>query len=195
MKNIKKPLIFLGLIFLGSCASNITTKKSEGVSFNEFRSFAYLPNTTFEINEFNRNADNSVEPSLVAFMNNEMTKRGYAIDNENPDLLLLLRTNRELNSNENTKTKYEQASSGGSSGGGSPNFASTGASGGKKYLSNSESEANNKPYKMGSLAVEIYDRKTKELVWVGKAENVKSHISDQTLMQQMLLEIFKKFPK
>ncbi|MEM1338772.1 MAG: DUF4136 domain-containing protein [Bacteroidota bacterium] len=194
MKNSTKIQLILVVVVLVGCASNIKTKKTIAGNFNEFQTFAYLPNTTFDINAFNSDADNSVEAALVASMNNEMIKKGYSINNEDPDLLLLLRTNRELNSNENTKSKYEQASSGGSTGS-SPNYSSTGTSGGKRYLSNDESTTNNIPYKRGSLAVEMYDTKTKELVWVGVAENVKTHISDQTLMERMLKEIFKKFPE
>ena len=194
MKNIIKIQLILGLVLLGSCASNIKTKKTIEGNFNEFQTFAYLPNTTFEINEFNSDADSSVESALVSSMNNEMIRKGYSINNEDPDLLLLLKTNRELNSNENTKSKYEQASSGGSAGS-SPNYSSTGTSGGKRFLSNDESTTDNKPYKKGSLVVEMYNTKTKELVWVGIAENIKTHISDQTLMDRMLKEIFKKFPE
>ncbi len=194
MKNTTKILLILGSVLLGSCATNIKTKKSIEGNFNAFQTFAYLPNTTFDINTFNSDADNSVEPALVSSLNNEMIKKGYSINTENPDLLLLLRTNREINSNENTKSKYEQASSGGSAGS-SPNYAASGASGGQRYLSSDESTTNNKPYKKGSLVVEMYDSTTKELVWVGIAENIKSHISDQTLMERMLKEIFKKFPE
>lgn len=194
MKNTAKTLLILGSVLLGSCATNIKTKKAIEGNFNEFQTFAYLPNTTFDINAFNSDADNSVEPSLVSSLNNEMIEKGYSINNENPDLLLLLRTNREINSNENTKSKYEQASSGGSAGS-SPNYSATGTSGGQRYLSSDESTTNNKPYKKGSLVVEMYDSTTKELVWVGIAENIKAHISDQTLMERMLKEIFKKFPE
>ncbi|MEM8847599.1 MAG: DUF4136 domain-containing protein [Bacteroidota bacterium] len=194
MKTKRKFQIILLSIFLGSCASNIKTEKTTDDSFSEFKTFAYLPNTAFDVKAFNSDIDDSVAPSLISTLNSEMKVKGYSIDHENPDLVLLLKTRRELNSNENTKSKYERASSGGSVGG-SPNFASTGSSGGKRYTSNDESATNNKPSKEGSLVVEVYNRKTKELLWVGLIENFKSHISDQTFMERRLKEIFKKFPE
>ncbi|MEM9077154.1 MAG: DUF4136 domain-containing protein [Bacteroidota bacterium] len=194
MKTTRKFQLILLLAFLGSCASNIKTEKTTDDSFSEFKTFAYLPNTSFDVKAFNSDIDDSVEPSLISTLNNEMEGKGYSKDYENPDLVLLLKTRRELNSNENTKSKYERASSGGSSGS-SPNFASTGSSGGKKYISNNESATNNKPSKEGSLVVEVYKRKTKELLWVGIVENFKSHISDQTFMERRLKEILKKFPE
>ncbi|MEM8937856.1 MAG: DUF4136 domain-containing protein [Bacteroidota bacterium] len=193
MKTTRKIQIILLSIFLGSCASNIKTEKTTDDSFSEFKTFAYLPNTTFDVQAFNSDIDDSVEPSLISTLNSEMKGKGYSIDYENPDLVLLLKTRRELNSNENTKSKYERASTGGSVGG-SPNFASTGSSGGKRYTSTDESTTN-KPSKEGSLVVEVYSRKTKELLWVGFIENFKSHISDQTFMERRLREIFKKFPE
>ncbi|WP_435623980.1 DUF4136 domain-containing protein [Flagellimonas sp.] len=194
MKTTTKLQLILVLLFLGSCASNIKTKKTTEDNFKEFKTFAYLPNTTFDIKEFNSDIDDSVESSLISSLTNEMKGKGYLENNENPDLLLLLRTRRELNSNENTKSKYEKASSGGSSGS-SPNFASTGSSGGKKYISSDESAANNEPYKKGNLVVEVYNRKTKELLWFGVADDFKSHISDPVFMERMLREILKKFPE
>ena len=194
MKTTTKFQLFLILVFLGSCASNIKTEKTTDDNFGEFKTFAYLPNTTFEVKAFNTDIDDSVEPSLISTLNNEMIGKGYSVNNENPDLVFLLRTKRELKSNENTKSKYERASSSGSAGS-SPNFASTGSSSGKRYNSSDESTTNNKPSKEGSLVVEVYNRKTKELLWVGIVENFKSHISDQTFMRRMLKEILKKFPE
>nr|WP_299341316.1 DUF4136 domain-containing protein [Allomuricauda sp.] len=194
MKTARKFQLILLSVFLGSCASNIKTEKTTDDSFSAFKTFAYLPNTTLEIKEYNSDIDDSVESSLISSLNEGMIEKGYSVNNENPDLVLLLRTRRELNSNENTKSKYERASSGGSVGS-SPNFASTSSSGGKKYLSSDENIANNEPYKKGNLVVEVYNRKTRELLWFGVAEDFKSHISDPTFMERMLKEILKKFPE
>ncbi|MEL6973950.1 MAG: DUF4136 domain-containing protein [Bacteroidota bacterium] len=193
MKKALKPAVFLGLIFLLGCASNIKTKKYTKDDLGDFKTFAYLPNTAFDINEFNDESVNAIDGSLVSTLENEMTEKGYSVSLENPDLLVLIKTSRAINSEESTKSKYEK-SSGGSSGA-SPNFASTGSSGGKKYLGSNESSTNNQPYKEGGLTVKIYDRKTKELVWVGQADDYKSHIADQSLMERMLKDIFSKFPK
>ena len=193
MKKALIPTVFLGLIFLLGCASNIKTKKYTKDNLGDFTTFAYLPNTAFTISEFSDESFNAVDESLVTILENQMTEKGYTLNPENPDLLVLIKTSRAINSEESTKSKYEK-SSGGSSGA-SPNFASTGSSGGKKYLGSNESSTNNQPYKEGDLSVRIYDRKTKELVWIGQAYNYKSHISDQSLMERMLKDIFKKFPK
>ncbi|MEM8763182.1 MAG: DUF4136 domain-containing protein [Bacteroidota bacterium] len=193
MKKALIPTVFLGLIFLLGCASNIKTKKYTKDNLGDFKTFAYLPNTRFDINEFSDESFNAIDQPLVAALENEMAEKGYSVSIENPDLLVLVNTSRAINSEESTKSKYEK-SSGGSSGA-SPNFASTGASGGKKYLGGNESSTNNQPYKEGGLAIKIYDRKTKELLWVGQADDYKSHISDQSLMERMLKDIFSKFPK
>ncbi|MEO1486723.1 MAG: DUF4136 domain-containing protein [Bacteroidota bacterium] len=193
MKKAVIPSVFLGLIFLLGCASNIKTKKYTKDNLGDFTTFAYLPSTSFDIKEFSDESFNAIDESLVSTLENEMTEKGYSVSLDNPDLLVLIKTSRAINSEESTKSKYEK-SSGGSSGA-SPNFASTGSSGGKKYLGSNESSTNNQPYKEGDLAVKIYNKETKELVWIGQADDYKSHISDQSLMERMLKDIFNKFPK
>lgn len=193
MKKALIPAVFLGLIFLLGCASNIKTKKYTKDNLADYTTFAYLPSTSFDINEFSDESFNAVDESLVSTLENQMTGKGYTLNLESPDLLVLIKTSRAINSEESTKSKYEKSSGGGS--GASPNFASTGGSGGKKYLGSNESSTNNQPYKEGDLAVRIYDRKTKELLWTGQADDYKSHISDQSLMERMLKDIFSKFPK
>lgn len=192
MKKIYVFPTFLSLLFLVGCASKIRTNQYTKDDLTEFKTFAYLPRTSMDINTFENNAFTAINESLITSLENEMMQKGYSVNLENPDLLVLVKTSREINSEETTNSQYEK-SSGGSSGG-SPNFASTGTSGGKKYLGGNESSTNNQPYKEGGLSVKIYNGKTKELVWMGTAADYKSHISDQTLMQRMLHEVFRKFP-
>ena len=201
MKKIFKYLPVLGLLVLMSCASNVRTKKYSNDDFNNFKTFAYLPNTELSADEFNRGFDRSVEESLVALMNDKMVEKGFSINENEPDLLILLTTSDEIKSNFLNKNKYEQAptrNDGGNSSS-SPNFASGSAASLSSidygsYSSQGEEIIGNKAYKKGTLIVEVFNRKSKELLWVGIAENFIAHISDQTLMSRMISEIFEEFP-
>lgn len=201
MKKKFKYLSILGLLALMSCASNVRTKKYSNDDFNNFKTFAYLPNTEISADEFSRGLDRSIEESLVALMNDKMVERGFSINESEPDLLILLTTSDEIKSNLLNKNKYEQAptrNDGGNSSS-SPNFASGSATSLSSidygsYSSQGEEIIGNKAYKKGTLIVEVFNRKSKELLWVGIAENFIAHISDQTLMSRMISEIFKEFP-
>ncbi|WP_299364191.1 DUF4136 domain-containing protein [Winogradskyella sp.] len=193
MKTISKLFPLLGLLILMSCASNIKSKKYTDDDFNSFKTFAYLPSTAFNVAEFSKESDQSIEESLIATMNDKMIEKGFSVDTNNPDLLVLLSTSNEIKSNLNNNN-YEQAPSGGSSSGNSPNYASVSSTDYKRYFSNSEDALYNKPYKKGTLIVQVFSKASKELVWVGIAEDFKAHISDQTLMTRMINEIFNEFP-
>ncbi|WP_111684270.1 DUF4136 domain-containing protein [Winogradskyella tangerina] len=195
MKHLFKLFSLFGLLIIMSCASNIRSKKYTDDDFNKFKTFAYLPNTSFSIEEFNTSEDKSIEASLIATMNDKMVEKGFSIDTGNPDLLVLLSTSNEIKSNlQNTRNNYEQAPSGGSTSGASPNYAAISSTDYKRYFSNSEDALYNKPYKKGTLIVQVFSKASKELVWVGIAEDFKAHISDQTLMTRMISEIFEEFP-
>ncbi|MHA7842549.1 MAG: DUF4136 domain-containing protein [Winogradskyella sp.] len=184
------------LIFMG-CASNVKSKKYTDDDFKNFKTFAYLPNTSFKIDEFNADMGKSIEKSLITTMNEKMVEKGFSVDTDNPDLLVLLSTSNSIRSNLRGRSNnyYEQApTDGGSTSGNSPNYASVTDTDYKRYFTNSENALNNQPYKEGSLIVQVFNKTTKQLVWSGMAENFKAHISDPTLMTRMINEIFKKFP-
>lgn len=192
MKNRLKFLTVLGLFLILSCASNIRTEKFTEASFNNFKTFAYLPSTTLNSNEFNKDNNNSVEKSLIAFMNANMIEKGFSVNNDNPDLVILLTASNQFTSVENN---YNETSTEKNVGSNSPNFASVSSTGYKRYFSNSSASDDSEPYQQGTLVVEVFNTKNKELLWVGIAKDFKSHISDQTLNKRMVDKIFEAFPE
>lgn len=197
MKKVTTLLTVFLLTLIFSCATNVKTKQYSKDSFDSFKTFAYLPNTSFKVEDFESRSSSSIQESLITTLNTKMVEKGYKVDTENPDLLVLLATTKEIQSNlDNRKNNYEQAPSNSrGSNANSPNYASISSTETKSYFSTSDEALLNKAYKEGTLVVEIFNSKTKELVWVGIAENFKAHISDQTLMTRMINEIFKEFPK
>jgi hypothetical protein len=194
MKKTAKYLTLFGLLILVGCASNVKSKKFTDEDLNNYKTFAYLPNTAFKAAEFNTESNGSVEESLIATMNNKMVEKGFSVNKNNPDLLVLLTTSNEIKSNLKNKNNYEQAPSS-SSNSSSPNYATVSSTDYTRYFSNSDVEISNRPYKKGTLIVEVFSTTSKELLWLGIAEDFKAHISDQTLMTRMINEIFEEFPK
>jgi hypothetical protein len=196
MKKNTSFLTIIVLLIFTSCASNIKTKKIKNVDFNSFKTFAYLPNTAFKIEEFNNNSDKSVEESLIEVLNMKMVEKGFSLNKDNPDLLVLLTTSNEIKSNlsDRNKNKYKQAPLSGVSNSNSPNYATVSSNDYSKYFNTSNEEVGDRPYKRGTLIVEIFSSQSKELLWVGIAEDFKAHIADQTLSSIMINEIFKEFP-
>ncbi len=195
MKKFLSLASVVSLLFLMNCASNIRTKNYTESDLGKFKTFAYLPSTSFNTKEFGNNVDTKVEESLINILNDKMIEKGYSLNTTEPDLLVLLATSNQIKSNlKNNRNNYQDAPTEAGSASNSPNFASTSSTDYKRYLGNSDEVLLNKAYKSGSLIVEVFNSKTKELVWIGIAEDFKAHISDQTLMSRMINEIFKEFP-
>jgi len=195
MKKTSNIFLLLLIPLMMSCASNVKTKTYSDVNLKDFKTFAYFAETSsFDLSEFNSNADNPVEQSLITLINAKMIENGYTVNTKSPDLLILLETSNEINSNLNNDRTIVNN---GQSMGAAPNFASSTSSVGfRRYNSkDSDIESSNKPFKKGDLAIEVFNAKTKELLWVGVAQDFKSHISDQTLMARMISQVFNKFPK
>ena len=193
MKTLLKKLLVLNLLICVSCASNVKTKKYTDEDLTNYKTFAYLPNTTFSAAEYDNNADTSVEASLIEMMNEKMTEKGFTVNSDNPDLLVLLTTSNDIQSNLRNRDNYKQPPNTSSSGG-NPNYASVTTTDRNRYFDKSDAALSNRPFKTGTLVVEVFNTSSKELLWLGVAENFKAHISDQTLMSRMISEIFNEFP-
>lgn len=194
MKTSLKILGLFSLMLLVSCASAIKTKKHVKYDLNDYKTFAYLYNTSFDASDFNSDSDISVEASLIDALNKNMTVKGFSVDTDNPDLLVLFSTSNSINGEKAANPNQEsQSTLGGGEAGMNGPYAAVSSSNYRRYLDNS-STTSSRPYKTGSLLVEVFSRETKELVWSGSAEDFTTHISDQTLTTRLLYEMLKEFP-
>ena len=191
----KKSKLYLLLLIplMMACATNVKTKNYANTDFKGFKTFAYFAETSsFDLSEFNTNANNPVEQSLITLINAKMIEKGFTVDTKNPDILILLKTSNEIESNLNNErlNKTVETSN-------SPNFASSTSSIGFRRYTSKENDlkSSNRPFKKGDLAIEIFDTKSKALLWTGIAQDFTAHISDQTLLARMVAQVFNKFPE
>ena len=195
-QNMKTSIKFLGLfclMILMSCSSAIKTKKHVNYDLNDYKTFAYLPNTSFDVDDFDAEGDRKVQQDLVDALNENMSVKGFTVDNKNPDLLVLMSTKSSIDGEKAANPNQESDATLGSGGGtGGNNYAAVSSSNYKRYVDNSTSTS--RLSKTGSLLIEIFSTETKELVWSGSAENFTTHISDQTLGPRLLYEMLKDFP-
>ena len=193
MKKTSNLFLLLLIPLMVGCASNVRTKKYSNTNFKDFKTFAYFAETnSFDLSEFNTDANNPVEQSLITLINAKMIEQGFTVNTKSPDILILLETSNQINSNLNN----DRNNADGKSGQG-PNFASSTSSVGFRKYNDTDRDitSSNEPFKKGDLAIEVFNAKTNELLWVGIAQDFKAHISDQTLLARMVARVFEKFPK
>lgn len=191
-KNKIKVLVLLSLIVVVSCASNIKTKSFGNESLYRFKTYAFLPENQSSISEFNRKFDSSIDKDAVLALKNKMKEKGFTLDKNNPDLVVLI--SHSININDNLKKDaFNNKTASSSSQSNVPYSASSGGRSHKRYFGSGTSESK-RPYKKGYLVVELFDNNTKDLVWYGMIKDFKTDITDQGLSVRMVNEIFKEFP-
>lgn len=88
----KINIIFLAILFLGfsACSPVVYTDKAPDANFGSYQTYAMLPTGD------NSQTNTIYTDKIIREINQEMQARGYELDNQNPDLLV------------NVKTMYDQ---------------------------------------------------------------------------------------
>ncbi|AHM59440.1 putative lipoprotein [Flammeovirgaceae bacterium 311] len=79
---------FLAVVFLvlASCSPSVKTDQVSDVNFTEFKTYAYLPSGETE-------SERAVfDESVIREVDQEMQARGYRLDTQEPDLLVLVKS-------------------------------------------------------------------------------------------------------
>jgi len=93
MKILKMNMLaILALVFLWSCGPKISSTVKTKKDLSEYQTYAYLPNSSVKAPE-NTDQSEDVGQNIIAAMNNNMQKAGYTMDRNNPDLLVIINTN------------------------------------------------------------------------------------------------------
>lgn len=91
MKNLLYLFYLLVITgFLTACGTSpaVTTEELSDIDFNEFDSFAYLPAGDTDTSEYRT----FFESRVIREVNYQMERRGYHLDPDDPDLLVLVKT-------------------------------------------------------------------------------------------------------
>ena len=191
MKKTYWIFVLLVSLIMFNCASTVTSKKFTDDSLDNYQTFAYLPETQMSPSEFNRAVDEYTDDNAVTQLKTQMENRGFTLDSNNPDLLVLISGSIGINSNQ--RKNGRNTSAGASSGSTGP-YAATATS--SNITRSSGNTANsNRPYQTGNMVIEVFDSNTKELIWVGMVKDFKNDIASTSASSSMVDAIFTKFPK
>ncbi|MFS4418240.1 DUF4136 domain-containing protein [Maribacter sp. 2307ULW6-5] len=80
----------LGCLLLGCGPKPIITTETLAPSWERHRTYAYLPNTNFEISSPNAGQNGMVSKNLLRAMNKKLRSLGYKVDRDAPDLLMVI---------------------------------------------------------------------------------------------------------
>ncbi|MBX9850332.1 MAG: DUF4136 domain-containing protein [Cytophagaceae bacterium] len=194
--------VLMGGVLGGCSGTRVHTDKVKGADLSSYKTYAWLSDVDQTTDE-----DYKVVISDITFQNlrqtadEEMRKRGYVLNTENPDMLLRLKTNLEK--------KQEIVSSMGN--GYSYNYWGINAS--PYYYPNYYSGfyngyysgyyntpynfgygMNKVEYTEGTITIEAFDRRSDQMVWRGWSEEIMDDYTDVDEMDESVAEIFDDYP-
>ncbi len=192
MKHLNLVLLTIFILTLTSCGSVVSTTKAKDVDLSNYSSFAYLPNTDIKMPEKTMNTDN-VNNLVVEAINENMMDAGYNLNKEEPDLLVLVstKTNKETETTtEPVYATYPYRSNARVSNYYSPYYYNN-----YTYYKNIVGyDTDSYTYKEGTVVIDIIDRRTKNLVWKGRSNQTIYDQSDTSAMRELINTIFTEYP-
>ncbi len=192
MKSLTLLSLALITLITVSCGSPVSTVKADDVNLNSYSSFAYLPNTDIKLPNNNVSTDD-VNTLVVETINANMKNAGYTLDRDQPDLLVLVstKTNRETETTTDpVYATYPYRSPYGVSTYYSPYYYNNYTS----YNNIVGYDTDTYTYKEGTVIVDIIDRETKKLVWKGRSEQTIYNQTNTSAMKELINAIFSEYP-
>lgn len=186
MKNLTRFLFLLTIvqILASSCSSIMKTYsyKDKKTDLKQYKTYAWINLDHFV--EDNKNGNKLYAKYILDLANQELKKKGFILDVENPDAVFLFDTQIE---NRIAYSQSPQVSVGVGFGG--PGYyvgGSVPVAGGQITQEN---------YDEGVLFIEMYDTKTQKLVWRGWAQEEISFTTDlETDIRRAVEQIFMRLP-
>lgn len=90
MKSIKL-LAFLVVLLLMSCGPRVQTEITTDRNLKEYNTYAFLPNSNLSA-ENTQYQDPVLNQAIVEAINDNLQQEGYKLDQDNPELLVLVST-------------------------------------------------------------------------------------------------------
>ena len=164
------PLLTL-LVLLAACGPQVRTARPTKVDLAKYQTYAYLPNAMVDLEGVE---PEEVNQAVVDAVRGQMDRKGYTVDQDDPDLLVLLSVKRDTE----TETVTDPVYAGPASLGYARPGARVGGYYGNYYYRGYGTFGTNivgydtdtYRYKTGTLVLNLVDRETKATVWKAVSE-------------------------
>lgn len=184
-------LLSAAAIFYGCSTADVNTQQVQGVNLKAYKTYAWLPAGDTLSNSFAK--DETVAASVRNKVNQELQRQGYRMDAQNPDLLVMVRTNYDKEIEMQTiAPSYAYYGPGFYSGPWYdyyyPYYNTIG------YVSAGPS-VRAVSYTEGTVVIDLIDAQRKQVVWRGAAtDNIydEDEVIEETV--ENVEEIFEEFP-
>ena len=193
MKNFKPLIILISIFLLAGCGASVKTINPDNTDLSQYKTFAYLPNTNAEVPGKTYN-DDKVNAMIIETINSNMQDAGYTLDRENPDLLVLVSTKTDLETETSTQPAYVRYPYRARMTAVRPYYNSYYYTGYNSYAGIVGYNTDTYSYKEGTVIIDIVDRKTKNTVWKGTSTEDIFNQNENSAIAELVNAIFDKYP-
>lgn len=185
-------LVLISLLVI-SCGPKVNTSKKTTKNLESFTSYAFLPNQdTIQTSKYDNAFVNEV---IIDQINVNMQELDYRLDRNQPDLLVYyhLMLDEEVAVNASpVYTNYSYYRPGYYVGPYYRNYAYNNYFTVPRLAGTAIEQI---PYKEGTIVIDIIDRRTNEIVWRGRANDVITPRNLEEKLSNYVNAIFEEFPK
>lgn len=193
MKTLKTLVSLLLILVLASCGPRVQTVNPENKDLSNYETFAFLPNTNPEVPDNNYN-DEEVNSIIVEAVNDNMKRKGYEMERDNPDLLVLISASTDTEVTTTADPVYATYPYNTTITRVSPFYRSYTYRGYATYTGIVGYDTNTREYKDGTVIIDLIDRDSKETVWKGIASDEIYSQTDTAAILDLVAEVFDEMP-
>jgi len=171
----------------------VSTAKTTNKDLSVYDTFAYLPNTDIDMPDASFD-DQSVNEAVLMAINSNLRQAGYTLNQENPDLLVLIRTETDTEVATTTNPVYAAYPYNTGMMMISPFYGPYYYSGYAGYNNIIGYDRDTYRYKEGTVVIHLVDRKTRNTVWKGVASESLYDQTSTEAIQDLVNAIFEEYP-
>jgi hypothetical protein len=194
MKIFKFSILTVLVLAIYSCGPVVNTSKPTNANLNNYQTFSYLPNAAIEMPTENFSTE-TVNSMVIQQINDKMMDAGYKLDRDKPDLLVLVST--KINQETETDTEPIYARYGAYN---RPNLRVNNYynnyyfNGYDTYNTVIGYDTDTYTYKEGSLIIQLVDRDTRKTVWKGISNTDIYRSNSTAALTNLVNAIFEEYP-
>ncbi len=187
-------LLLLAGLFSIACSPRVTTTQPTDADLSKYRTFAYLPNADVSLPNAEMDQE-QVNSQIVQTVNNQMERKGYTLNRDNPDLLVLISVKREQETAVETDPVYATYP-----------YATYGVNTVSPYYNNYyyndfynygsvvgyDTDTYN--YTEGTLIISLVDRQSRNTVWKGMTSESIYRGNTTEEIVKLVDDIFDEYP-
>ena len=186
--------IVMFVLLMVSCGPMVDTTKVSDVNLSSYKTFAYLPNSSINDKDLGYD-DKTVGSEVVANVNRNLKDAGFTLDRENPDLLVLISTKTDVDTETVQEPVYASYPYAGTPAVVNPYYDPFYYTYYDSYNGVVGYDTETYKVKEGTLMVDLVDRKTKKVIWRGTASDEIYQANNSEVIAGYVDDIFDELPK